>query len=127
MPTRQWASRVASTAHPPDWLARPPSNSWTRSSGMRERALGTGLLAATLGICCGLPVLATLGALGFLTGLSTTNWVLIGLGAVATVIGGWTVLGRRRRSGVESPGRQAERSHWRVAGASEEPTLPKEQ
>ena len=96
---------------------------------MRERTSGTGLLAAAaavFGVCCGLPVLATLGALGLLAGLSTTSRVLIGLGAVATVIGGWTYLGRRRRFGVESPGRRPEGSPRRVAGASEEPTLPKE-
>ena len=79
---------------------------------MGERTAGAGLLAAAaaaVGICCGLPVLATLGALGFLAVLSTTSWLLIGLGAVGIVTGGWTFLGRSRRSGVESPGRQPER------------------
>ncbi len=89
---------------------------------MRERTPGTGLLAAAaavFGVCCGLPVLATVGALGFLAGVSTTSWVLIVLGVVATVIGGWTFLGRGRLAGVESPRCQP--------GASEGPTLPKEQ
>lgn len=96
---------------------------------MGERTAGAGLLAAAaaaVGICCGLPVLATLGALGFLAGLSTTNWVLTAVGVVATVIGGWTLLGRSSRSRVEFPGRQPEGSPRRVAGTSEEPTHPKE-
>ena len=94
---------------------------------MREP--GTGLLAAAaaiFGVCCGLPVLATLGAFGFLAGLSTTNWVLIVLGVVATGLGGWTFLGRRGRPGVELPRRQPRRSREQVAGMSEEPTFPKE-
>ena len=97
---------------------------------MRERTPGTGLLAAAaaiFGVCCGFPVLATLGAMGFLAGLSTTSRVLIVLGAVATVIGGWTVLGRRRRGGAESPHNQPEGNPRRVTRASEEATLPKEQ
>lgn len=95
---------------------------------MREPTPGTGLLAtaaAIFGVCCGLPVLATLGVLGFLAGLSTTSWVLIVLGVVATGFGGWTFLGRRRRPGVQFPRRQPG-SRERVAGTSEEPTLPKE-
>ena len=91
---------------------------------MREP--GTGLLAAAaaiFGVCCGLPVLATLGALGFLAGLSTTSWVLIVLGVVATGLGGWTFLGRRRRPGVEFTRPQPGCSRERVAGTSEEPTV----
>lgn len=96
---------------------------------MGERTAGAGLLAAAaaaVGICCGLPVLATLGALGFLAGLSTTSWALITLGVVATVLGGWTFLGRRRRPCVESAGRKPVGGPERVAGASEEHTHPKE-
>ncbi|MBA2443988.1 MAG: hypothetical protein H0V49_01485 [Nocardioidaceae bacterium] len=72
---------------------------------MRERNPGTGLVApaaAALGICCGIPLLATLGALGFLAGLSMTSWMLVVLGAVAAVVGGWGVFGRGRRAGVDS-------------------------
>lgn len=96
---------------------------------MAERTPGTGLLAAaaaTVGICCGLPVLATLGALGFLAGLSVTSWALVVLGAVAAVIGGWSFFGRRRRAGVESTAPQQGSRRHRIVGTSEKPTLPKE-
>jgi len=80
-----------------------------------------------LGICCGIPVLATLGALGFLAGLSMTSWMLVVLGAVAAVVGGWRAFrtgassGRRflRLSAGQYPQRVAETT-------SEKPILPKE-
>lgn len=64
---------------------------------MREGTPGIGwAAAAALGICCGIPVLATLGALGFLAGLSMTSWTLVVLGAVVAVAGGWSFLGRTK-------------------------------
>jgi len=96
---------------------------------MRERTPGTGLLAAgaaVLGICCGLPLLATLGALGFLAGLSMTSWVLVVLGAVAAVIGGWTFSGRRRRTAADPSACQRGSVHQQVAGTCEKPVIPKE-
>ena len=96
---------------------------------MRERTPGTGLVAAApaaLGICCGIPLLATLGALGFLAGLSMTSWMLVVLGAVAAAVGGWGVAGRGRRAGVDSSACQPRSTHQRVAGTSEKPILPKE-
>lgn len=65
---------------------------------MRESTPGIGwaAAAAALGICCGIPVLATLGALGFLAGLSMTSWTLVVLGAVAAVAGGWSFFGRTK-------------------------------
>lgn len=65
---------------------------------MRERTPGIGLAAAAaaLGICCAIPMLATLGALGFLAGLSMTSRTLVVLGAVTAVAGGWSFLGRTK-------------------------------
>jgi len=48
-----------------------------------------GLLAVGLGVCCGLPVLASLGVLGAIAGLSMSNWALIAIGVVGAVIGAW--------------------------------------
>lgn len=95
---------------------------------MRERTPKTGLVAAALaavGICCGLPLLATLGALGLLAGLSTTSWVLVVLGAVAAVVGGWSFFGRRRRESDESSARQRGSAHQQ-AGTCVKPVVPKE-
>jgi len=72
---------------------------------MRDRAQGFGLAAAvagTFGICCGIPVLATLGPVGFLAGLSLASWTLIGLGAAAAVLGGWQLFKNMHRSGADS-------------------------
>ena len=97
---------------------------------MRERTPGIGLVAAAaaaLGICCGIPVLAAVGALGFLAGLSMTSWMLVVLGAVAAVVGGWRAFGRRRRAGVDSSACQPGRTHQPITGStSERPILPTE-
>ncbi len=61
---------------------------------MGERAPGLGwvALAGGLGLCCGLPLLGTLGLLGFVAGPSSASWTLIGLGAAAVVLGAWQAL-----------------------------------
>lgn len=69
---------------------------------MRDRAQGIGLVAGALGICCAIPVLATLGLLGFLAGLSLASWALIGLSAAAAALGGWQLFRRARRSEADS-------------------------
>jgi hypothetical protein len=67
--------------------------------GEREPAAGFfGVLALGLGLCCGLPVLASLGVLGAAAGLGIGSWFLIATGlAVAGVgVGRWRRRSRRR-------------------------------
>jgi hypothetical protein len=91
------------TRRPRDRPARPPSSSYVRLSRMRERHQGLGWaagLAGAFGICCGIPVLGTLGLLGFLAGLSLASWTLIGLATAAAVVGGLRLFKNRHRSAV---------------------------
>ncbi len=72
---------------------------------MPSRTPGIGLAAAVagaFGICCGIPILATIGVVGLLAGLSTASWALIGLGAATAAFGGWRRLHRCRHSGTGS-------------------------
>ncbi len=62
---------------------------------MRERMGVIGPIAAlagVLGVCCGLPVLLSLGALGAFAGASMQSWALVAVGLVLVVAGGvrWT-------------------------------------
>ena len=57
-----------------------------------------GLLAVGLGVCCGLPVLASLGVLGAIAGLSIRSSVLVAIGAGGAVTGAWHWWHRRARS-----------------------------
>lgn len=66
--------------------------------GDRVPGLGLAALFGAVGICCGLPVLATLGLLGFLAGVSLASWTLVGLGVVLAVLGLRNV--RERRGGA---------------------------
>ena len=54
-----------------------------------------GLLAVGLGVCCGIPVLASLGVLVAIAGLSSQSWVLVAIGVTAAVIGSWRWWHRR--------------------------------
>lgn len=53
-------------------------------------------VGGVLGLCCGLPVLLSLGVLGAVSGLSVSSWALITLGLALAALGGarW-VRGRR--------------------------------
>jgi len=66
---------------------------------VRDRTATLGPIAAAvgaLGLCCGLPVLLSMGVVGAIAGWSLQSWALIGLGlAVAAV--GWTRWARSRR------------------------------
>lgn len=67
---------------------------------MRDRTATTApvvAIAGAVGLCCGLPVLLSLGVLGAAAGLSRQSWALIGLGLVLAVLG-WVRLARHRRS-----------------------------
>ena len=57
---------------------------------MRDRITTIGPIAATadaIGLCCGLPVLLSLGIAGAIAGWSLQSWVLIGLGLAAARMG----------------------------------------
>lgn len=74
---------------------------------MRDRITTIGPIAATadaIGLCCGLPVLLSLGIAGAIAGWSLQSWVLIGLG-LALAAAGWArwVRGRRRNRPSHSP------------------------
>jgi hypothetical protein len=66
---------------------------------MRDRMGTVGPVAAVVGavgICCGLPVLLSLGLLGAVAGMSLQSWALIGVGLVLVILG-WVTRVRRRR------------------------------
>jgi len=66
---------------------------------MRDRMGTVGPVAAVVGavgICCGLPVLLSLGVLGAVAGVSLQSWALIGVGLVLVVLG-WVTRVRRGR------------------------------
>ncbi|GIM62314.1 hypothetical protein Pve01_91780 [Planomonospora venezuelensis] len=66
---------------------------------MGDRVGAVGPVAAVLGavgICCGLPVLLSLGVLGAVAGMSLQSWALIGVGLVLVALW-WVTRVRRRR------------------------------
>lgn len=66
---------------------------------MRERIATIAPIAAiagALGLCCGLPVLLSLGVVGAIAGLSLQSWALLGLGLALAALG-WARLVRSRR------------------------------
>ena len=66
---------------------------------MRDRIGTIGPVAAVagaLGLCCGLPVLLSLGVLGAVAGVSLQSWALIGL-AIALAVIGWARSAKHRR------------------------------
>jgi type IV secretory pathway TrbD component len=57
---------------------------------MRDRGSSIAPIAAiagVVGLCCGLPVLLSLGVLGAVAGLSLQSWALIGLGLALAAFG----------------------------------------
>jgi sulfite exporter TauE/SafE len=68
---------------------------------MRERIsiLGaTGAVLGAVGLCCGVPVLLSLGLLGAFAGISLGSWMLIALGLATVAFAGWRQHERRHRS-----------------------------
>ena len=66
---------------------------------MRDRLATIGPLAAVagvLGLCCGLPVLLSIGVVGAIAGWSLQSWVLIGVGLVLAAVGSTRWATRRR-------------------------------
>lgn len=52
--------------------------------------------AAALGLCCGLPLLASLGAAGVVAGLGVGSWVAVAAASIVATLG--VLRWRRRRS-----------------------------
>jgi len=72
---------------------------------MRNRIATIGPIAAVagaFGLCCGLPVLLSLGVVGAVAGWSLQSWVLIGLGLLLAAVG-WARWARRRQDRSPSP------------------------
>lgn len=56
--------------------------------GERASTIGSvGGLVAVMGVCCGVPILASIGAIGAIAGIGLGSWVIIALAAVVVVIG----------------------------------------
>ncbi len=76
---------------------------------MRERGTTVTPFAAVaaaggvLGVCCGLPVLFSLGVAGAVAGLSVSSWALIGVGLVLAVLGGTRWVRRHTTVATSSP------------------------
>ena len=67
---------------------------------MREQMVTLGPIAAVagvLGVCCGLPLLLSIGVVGAIAGWSLQSWALIGLGIVMAGAGGTRFVRARRR------------------------------
>lgn len=78
---------------------------------MRDRTATIGPIAAVagaLGLCCGLPVLLSLGVVGAIAGWSLQSWALIGVGLALAALG-WArmVRGRRHDKSCQPPGAAA--------------------
>jgi len=78
---------------------------------MRDRITTIGPIAAVagaFGLCCGLPVLLSMGAVGAIAGWSLQSWSLLGLGLVLAALG-WArmVRGRRDDRSCQQPGARA--------------------
>lgn len=86
---------------------------------MRDRPWGvgaTGVVLGVLGLCCGLPVLLSLGLLGALAGISSGSWVLIALGLATVAYGLWRLNERRHRSPRPSQRQARDRDEDETAG-----------
>lgn len=56
--------------------------------GERESSKGFfGLLAVGMGVCCGIPLLLSAGALGTLAGIGLRIWLIVAGGAVVAAVG----------------------------------------
>ncbi len=67
---------------------------------MRDRIATLGPIAAVtaaVGLCCGLPILLSLGVAGAIAGWSLQSWALIGIGLVLAALG-WARMVRGRRN-----------------------------
>lgn len=68
----------------------PPTETSPTESSARVHALPLLPIAAgaaVFGVCCGLPVLASLGVTGAVVGLGAGSWVVVAVASIAAVIG----------------------------------------
>ena len=82
-PAPRSGSPVAGTSHRTGTRAHRRSNSCRRCWPMRERIATIGPIAAVagaFGLCCGLPLLLSMGVVGAVAGWSLQSWALIGVG-----------------------------------------------
>ncbi len=77
---------------------------------MREQTVvlaPVAVVAGALGLCCGLPVLLSLGVVGAIAGWSLQSWVLVSIGIALAAFGGLRYVrhlnSRRRTSREEVP------------------------
>lgn len=84
--------------------------------GERAPAGFFGVLALGLGLCCGLPALASLGVLGAAAGLGIGSWLLIATGLAVASAGAWRWRRRSRRRDETTPviSRSEERADGRT-------------
>ena len=59
------------------------------------------VLAGALGLCCGLPILFSVGVVGAVAGWSLQSWVLVSIGLALAAIGSIRYLNSRRRTSRE--------------------------
>ena len=80
-------------------------------------------VAGVLGVCCGLPLLLSIGVVGAIAGWSLQSWALIGLGLVMTAAGATRFVRARRRGRTceqtEDPDRVDAVAHPTVDGTDE--------
>lgn len=86
------ACHAGSTKHLTDRPVHRPWASFVRCwpVGERKSTAGLfGLLAAGLGVCCGIPLLLSAGALGAVAGIGLGSWLVIVASVVAAAVGMW--------------------------------------
>lgn len=87
---------------------------------MRDRNAvvgATGAILGAFGVCCGLPILLSLGFLGAIAGISLGSWVLIILGLIGVALGLWRRHGRLHRSPRPVPADGRDRAGTDQVGA----------
>jgi hypothetical protein len=72
----------------------------TRTALGRRSLVPVAAGATALGVCCGLPLLASLGVAGVITGLGIGSWIAVVVASLAAVIG--ALRWRRRRVSCET-------------------------
>lgn len=75
----------------------------------RSAVLAAGAaLAAALGLCCGLPILWSLGVVGAIAGWSLESWFLLGIGLTLAALGGARHLGGRADKSAQEAAHEAD-------------------
>lgn len=70
--------------------------------GERASTIGSvGGLVALMGLCCGVPILASVGVAGAIAGIGFGSWIVIALACVVAVVG--VIRWRRTGASCERP------------------------